>query len=74
MKLYRVYNGYMGFGPVHVLVIANTKKLARELASEAFKKVGGERYGEPYYRPSKLEIELITDDLSKTFVSEVDEG
>ena len=74
MKLYRVYNGYMGFGPVHVLVIADSNNQARGLASEAFKKVGGERYGESYYRPSKLEVELITDDLSKLFVREVDEG
>lgn len=69
-----MYNGWMSNGPVNVIVIAESEDEARTLASEAFKKEGGERYGENYYNLKRGKVELLTDDITRTFVSEIDEG
>lgn len=70
MKLYRVYNGFMGEGLVRVIVVAESEQQAREMASEALKREGETRYGKRYYEPQRLEVELLTDDLTKPYASE----
>ncbi|MHB9110624.1 MAG: hypothetical protein ACYDCO_26530 [Armatimonadota bacterium] len=47
MKLYRIYNGYTGDSAVHVLVVAESKERALELAAERFKQESESRLN-PY--------------------------
>ena len=69
MKLWEVTNGFMGDGYVHVLVIAETKKKAKELASAKFKDDALDIYPPNYWK--KLDVELLADDTSIEYVGEV---
>ncbi|GIO63567.1 hypothetical protein [Paenibacillus cineris] len=70
MKLYQVYNGYNGYGPVHVTVIANNEEEAKALASTKLKE-NGTRYSESYWL--NLEVVLLSDDTSVPFVSNIED-
>lgn len=90
MNLYQVYNGYMGDGPVNVVVIANNEHRARELASANLKEsvkdtgkyahinprcgIDGVYYKYPEIYWTKLEVVLLHEDTSLEFVSETREG
>lgn len=56
MNLYRVFNGYIGFVSVNVLIVAANEERALELAREKFKEQSSS-YGENYY--SNLEAKLL---------------
>lgn len=62
MKLFRVYNGYMGFSSISVVVLAETEERAIELAREDFKKNKG-IHGKGYYKD--LTVEELSEDTSK---------
>jgi len=73
MKLYEVTNGFMGNSMVHVLVAAESEKIAKGLARRKFKESEKDKY-DP--RPSywqDLEAEIIFDDLDINQVSEIRE-
>ena len=70
MKLYQVYNGFMGFGPIFVIVIAKNKKDAERLARDKFKE-GGPSAGKLYW--NNLKVELLTDRVNSEYVSEESE-
>ena len=82
MKLWEVANGFMGNGYVRVLIIAETKKRAQELATEKFKEniaAGASpddvtcsipnRYPPSYWK--NLDTELLTDDTSIEYAGDV---
>jgi len=77
MKLYKVYNGYVGDSAVYVIVVAKDSDEAYQLASTQFEansykyKSSEHRYFESYW--TNLEIILLSDDLTKSFVSEVED-
>ena len=80
MKLYECHNGFMGYAPVRVLVVASSKKKAKALASEAFKKDAEEingRLTKPMY-PSRywenVEANMLCSDLSCPWTGEVNDG
>lgn len=70
MKLYRMYNGYMGNSSVCVLVIAETPLRAAELAKEAFKKYGEEFGHHESYWEAQLDYEVLSEDTSKEWAYE----
>ena len=59
MKLYFVYNGWMGGTAVHVAVVAKDEETALRLAKEIYKREAEKSilYGENYY--AKLSAELV---------------
>lgn len=69
MKLWKVYNGFMSFIPVHVLIVAKTKKRAIELATEAFKKdvADSKRLSDCERYWTGLTVEKIADDLTTEY-------
>lgn len=69
MNLYRVSNGYMGFVPISVLIVAANEERVLALAREKFKSES-ERYGEVYY--SNLKAELLGS-TEKELVCEIEE-
>lgn len=70
MKLWSATNGYMGYGPVAALVVADTEAEARVLASAALR-ADDEAYpapdGKP--RPSYWEVERI-DEVELPYVGD----
>lgn len=80
MKLYEVLNGYMGESYVRCLVIAEDEETAIEEARVEYKKAWVEenqtsmhgKYKEQYY--TELKAYLICDDVSKGYVSKVNDG
>ena len=68
MKLWRVYNGWCGFGDTHCIVLAKNKEEARIVAVKRFKE-DGEQYGERYY--NNLTFELLTNDITKPYASKI---
>ncbi|MCV4233319.1 hypothetical protein OHJ21_19230 [Virgibacillus sp. LDC1] len=74
MKLYQVFNGLMGMGPVFVIVIAKDEEEAEDLARNKFKEEFQERALEPERHWRNLEVVTLSEDTSKSFVSEVEEG
>lgn len=62
MKLFRVYNGFMGFSAISIAVLAETEERAITLAKEEFKKNKG-RHGKSYYED--LNAEELFEDTSK---------
>ncbi|WP_425204003.1 hypothetical protein [Priestia megaterium] len=54
MNLYEIYNGYTGYGSVHVIVLAENDEKAKELASEQLKESAKR---ESYERDMKLYTE-----------------
>ena len=73
MKLYECHNGFMGYAPVRVLVVASSEEEARELARDAFRNEGeSEIHGSRYW--SDIEVELLCDDLDASWVGEVNDG
>lgn len=82
MNLYQVFNGYMGNGPIFVIVLAEDEEKARASASEAFKKdafspalnkYDKDKYRHPQSYWTKLEVKFLSD-ARVPFVSEVEEG
>ncbi|ETT46292.1 hypothetical protein C171_28592 [Paenibacillus sp. FSL H8-237] len=77
MNLYQVFNGYMGNGPVYVIVLAEDEERARVSASEAFKKdafcPAWNQYRHPESYWTRLEVKFLSD-AGVPFVSEVEEG
>lgn len=73
MKLYQVFNGYMGMGPIFVIVIAMNEEEAKDLATHKFKK-HYEHGLEPERYWANLEVVTLSEDTSKPFISEVEEG
>jgi hypothetical protein len=72
MKLYRVLNGYQGFGEVKVFVVAPNEKRAIELARERYKKETESEYNpydEDYYK--NLEADCMCSNLDQEWISEV---
>jgi len=63
VKLYAVYNGYQGYEPVHVMVVADSEERAVQLASAELKKeatVNGKPiYEEDYW--TELEANCLFD-------------
>ncbi|MGG3307334.1 hypothetical protein ABER23_07895 [Paenibacillus lautus] len=74
MKLYQVFNGLMGMGPIFVIVIAKNEEEAKDLARGKFKETFGDRRLEPERYWRNLEVVTLSEDTSKSFVSEVEEG
>lgn len=71
-KLYKVYNGYVGFSDIFVLTIANCEKVAIELAYKVYEK----RYPcecQNFKKYNTLSAELLCDNFQKEWVSEVSE-
>ena len=68
MRLYMVYNGYVGAGALKCIVIADSRQRAIELAREQYK-IKCAR--EPFY--SDLIAECLCWDASKEFASDVDD-
>ena len=83
LKLYRVLNGYIGNGMVHVLVIAQDEAQARSLACDSFERgrfwpagmryLKGERYPASYSDPTRFQVEMLAEDVSRPWVSEPDD-
>lgn len=82
MNLYQVFNGYMGDGPVFVIVLAENKQKAWFAASEALKKnaffPARNEYAEDRYLYSEdywtdLEVKFLSV-ASAPFVSKVEGG
>jgi len=80
MKLYKVFNGYLGNGQVSTLVTAENEGKAKELAKIAFQKDSTHRiktkskgftriYGPNYW--NSLEVEVVFEDCSKENFSKV---
>lgn len=72
MKLYKVTNGYLGFGEVKVFVVAKDEKIATKLARQKFKEEVEKFHvsnNKSYY--SDLCVECVCDDLTKEWASEV---
>lgn len=74
MKLYQVFNGLIGMGPIFVIVIAMNEEEAEDLARSKFKEMFQDCKLEPERYWTNLEVVTLTEDTSKTFVSEVEEG
>jgi hypothetical protein len=75
MKLYRAFNGWFEDEMSVCLVIAESKERAIKIAYEKFKEKADKSEwlrNEPSYY-DKLSVELICDDVSKEFASEVQE-
>lgn len=72
MKLWAVYNGWIGWSDVHVLVIAPDEERAKALASEVLRRDAQNRrnpYPESYW--TNLEAELLCEDVTQEWVSEI---
>jgi hypothetical protein len=71
MKLFKITNGYIGDGYVHVLCIAESEAKALEMAKEKLKVKAESTYLYPpgYYK--KLAIELLCSDVTNEFCSEI---
>ncbi len=77
-KLWRVTNGYVGYSTVHVLVVAETEERAKALAAQRYKQDSDEMarkgytpYPPGYYDIRKMQAELLCDDLTHEWVSDV---
>jgi hypothetical protein len=72
MKLFKAFNGFIGFSDVHLYVVAEDENKALELATEQFKKNtlphDPNEVNKRYYED--LEIEFICD-CDKEFVTEI---
>ncbi len=77
MKLWIVYNGFLGFGSCKVYVIAETEKRAIEMARDVYKKEVEKMrlnqklydyYKKRYY--TNLKAELLCDDTTKEWVAD----
>lgn len=86
MKLYEVYNGYEGYTSIRVMVIAENEERAFFLASEKFKENArnprrdkenyffseeAEEFLQPEIYWTRLEVVLITDNLTVEWAGEV---
>lgn len=78
LNLYKVSNGYMGYGYIHVIVIAGDEEEAEELAARKFKEhadehadkyPGVEPYDDDYW--THLRVGILKEDISEPFVSRV---
>lgn len=77
MMLFRVTNGYTGFGDVHVICVAESEERALKAAREKIKanvvrttfSDGKPIYSSSYYK--NLTAELLCPDISGGFCSEV---
>lgn len=67
MKLWKVYNGFTACCPIHVLVIAKDATQAVKKALIQFEK----EFGKNHVNPS-ASVELVCDDLTKEFISEIE--
>lgn len=71
MKLYEATNGYVGGSYVRCYIIAETEVKAIDIAKEKFKKEAEKKkVNEMYYK--NIAVELMCEDTSKEFVSEID--
>jgi hypothetical protein len=70
MKLYIVKNGYIGEGEIYTIVIAENEVRAIEIAYKKFKEES-DKYNKPEEYYTDLTIELLCDDTSKEYASEV---
>lgn len=71
MKLFKVFNGYVGQGPVNILVCCENKKQALELAGDAFRDRSEIAHSKDFWL--NLEAELLCDDLDKSWVGEIED-
>jgi hypothetical protein len=70
MRLYEVCNGYRGYGPVHVLVIAPDEEYALALAAERLQSCAiAESYDDDYWEA--LTCRLLCDDVTQEWASTV---
>lgn len=72
MKLYKVTNGFIGYGEVKVFVVATNEERAIELARDKFKEECDRRpnvYNKRYYK--NLQAECICADVNTEWASEV---
>lgn len=72
MKLYLVYNGFMGFVAVRVLVVAESEQQARELAAPRFEARRGWQ-GPEYSNPARFDVELVLDRLDRPWASDAED-
>jgi hypothetical protein len=72
MKLFAVYNGWMGNGEIHVLVLAETRDSAQMMAIHAFQEEATRRHLPEKYSQVTEVIELAPD-ASVNWVGQVEE-
>jgi len=68
MKLWRVENGWLANGVIHVLVISETEDGAKRIASASFR---DEDPRESYSAIAKLKAEILCEDTSAEWASRV---
>lgn len=77
MKLYEVRNGYSGDGDLRCLVVAKSKKRAKELAEEKFEEnarsifTGRILYPKKYWK--RLDVKILCSNTNIEYVGEVSE-
>ena len=73
MNLYKCFNGWMGSGYTHVIVVADSESRAKELATLQFTK---ESKKSNYHESYKVvdSIDLLVEDLTNEWCSDVESG